>query len=1286
MIKRTSSLRLLVLPSLLAAAPVLQGHALGQDVPDWENPQVVGIHKEAPHAFVIPYTDASKAATLDPGESPWYRLLNGLWTFRWSPSPELRPVDFYMTDFDDSAWGQIPVPSNMEIEGHGVPIYVNTGYAWGPGTPPTIPHDVNSVGSYRHHFELPRAWQGRRVLITFDGVSSAFYLWVNGRKVGYSQESRTPAEFDITDFVRSGENLLAVEVYRYSDGSYLECQDFWRLSGIFRDVALWSPEGLRVGDFTVVTDLDDDYRDARLTVTTDVRHSGTGDESFSLEAKLLDAGGETVMPAMVGRGQVAAAGETSVTLEALIENPLKWSDEKPHLYTLLLTLKDASGRVVGVVPSRVGFREVEIRDAQVLVNGEPFELRGVNRHEHDPLTGHVMSRERMIEDIRIMKQHNFNLVRTSHYPNVRQWYELCDEYGLYVISEANIESHGMGYEPDVTLANRPEWEKAHLDRVERMVEAYRNHPSIIVWSMGNEAGDGVNFVAASRWIHESDPTRPVHYEGAANRPHVDIVSHMYEKVWDMEREAREPDPRPLMLCEYSHAMGNSNGNFTEYRDLFRSSQRAWGGAIWDFVDQGLLEPVPTPERVRDRSPAGLEGRFVGRHDAEKGAEGHVVLPDSETLNLEGPLSLEAVLLPVPIVPGVVDEAIHNPFVSKGTLGYALNQVDEELELSIALEGRSRPLAVRAHVPDDWYGQWHRLTGTYDGETARLFVDGGEVASARRAGRPSPGHFPVNIGRNPEELDHLTPTRFRDVRIYSRALSPDEVVDPAVRTDEGLVLWIAAEDIRDAGPAPEGHYFAYGGAFGPARTPSDENFCMNGVVSADRTPHPALAAIKKVQQYVHVRPVHLLQGEVSVQSASERVDALTGPVPPLLSVLQIENGYAFTSLDDIAVGRWELYGDGTLLGEGSLGVLDIPPRSSREVSLTLPEIAPEPGVEYRLQLVFLLKEDTPWARTGHVLAWEQLELPIHVAPEPLAELPDLEVLGDPTSSIEVRGPGFSAGFDPLSGLLTSLVRDGVEILAGPLHPHFWRAPVDNDRGNLMPSISGVWRDAHRFMTVRSFRTETPAQGVVRILVGADLPTVGASYDIVYTVYASGDIVIDADLEPGEISLPELPRFGMRARLRSGFEHLEWYGPGPQESYWDRHELPVGVYRTTVEDNAFEYSQPQETGNKVDVRWAALTNDSGVGLLAVGLPRLSVGALHYAAEDLDQGLYWHELTPRGDVYLNLDLHQRGVGGDDSWGALPHEPYRLMGAAYSYRFRLRPFDSEAESPMELSRVAMP
>ncbi len=351
-----------------------------------------------------------------------------------------------------------------------------------------------------------------------------------------------------------------------------------------------------------------------------------------------------------------------------------------------------------------------------------------------------------------------------------------------------------------------------MDRVERMVEAFKNHPSTIIWSLGNEAGDGVNFVAASKWIHDNEPTRPVHYERAEQEPHVDIVSHMYQKVWDMEKEAQEPDPRPLMQCEYVHAMGNSNGNFSRYFDLFRAGGRARGGAIWDFVDQGLLKPIPARQGVKDRSPSGLEGRFVGENDPEKGAEGYVVLPEAETLNLRGPLTLEAELLPVPVIPGAARTSPFNPFVSKGSSGYSLMQLKESLQLSIALRGERKPLVVKAPVPEGWYGAWHRLTGTYDGTTARLFVDGTLVASKEKAGQARPGHFPVNVGRNPEILDHLTPTRFRETRIYSRALSEAEVSDPASRGDDGLVLWLQAADIEQVADAP-------GGASTPTGEPS-----------------------------------------------------------------------------------------------------------------------------------------------------------------------------------------------------------------------------------------------------------------------------------------------------------------------------------------------------------------------------------------------------------------------------------------------------------------------------------
>jgi beta-galactosidase len=1256
-----------ILPAaLLSGHPLHPAPARAADLPDWEDPQVLAINKLDPHAPVYPFADEATARGLDRSKSPYYRLLNGRWKFRFSPHPGARPKAFFEPAFDDAAWDTIPVPANIEKHGYAPPVYVNIGYAWGWGTPPRVPHDQNYVGSYRHRFEVPASWQGRRVRITFQGVCAGFYLWVNGKRVGYSEDSRGPAEFDVTDAVVPGENLLAVEVYRFTDGSYLEAQDFWRLSGIFRDVVLWSTEPVHIADFRVVTDLDAQYRDATLKVDVTVGNSALTWQAFSLDATLLDAAGRPAFNAVARAVTRAEPGEAPrVSVEARVASPLKWSDEKPNLYTLLLTLRDAAGKSLGVVPWQVGFREVETRDGKILVNGQPILVRGVNRHEWDPETAQYVRTDTMVKDIEILKQNNFNLVRTAHYPNVPEWYELADRYGVYLVAESNIESHGMGYDPATTLGNKPEWEAAHLDRTRRNVETFKNHASVIIWSLGNEAGDGVNFVAASQWVRKNDPTRPVHYERADKAAHVDIVSHMYQSAADMAREAANGDPRPLIQCEYSHAMGNSNGGFDEYWKVFESGGRARGGAIWDWVDQGHRESTPPRVVVKDRTKHALTALLVGRTEADMGAEGYLSLPDAGHLDLRDALTLEAVLYPRPALMGAAYPHVArlHPFVSKGDLGFQLMQDGDAVQLWLRFPGEREPLLVRAPVPAGWYGAWHRLTGTYDGKVARLYLDGRPVATAEKPGRLSPGHFPLNVGRNPERVDVRTPARFREARVWSRALSEAEIAAPDTRPDDALVLWLRAADAKETRPGGDGSYFAFGGDFGPTTTPSDENFCQNGVVSADRTPHPAMGEIKKRQQYVDVAPVDLARG-----------------------VVEVLNRYDFTTLSEVAVGRFQVRADDRLVAEGAFPALDVAPHGTKRFTLPLPSLAPEPGVEHWLDLTFVLAADTPWAKAGHVLAHEQLALaPAKPAPElATAALPELTVTGG-TRQVTVEGPDFAYGFDPATGLLTSIRSKGVELLAGPLRPDFWRAPNDNDRGSDMMKRLGVWRDAHRSLTVRSFRNETPAKGVVRLVLQADLPSVSSRYDVAYSIYGTGDLVVEASFDPGEAKLPDLPRFGMQAKLVPGHETLAWYGPGPEETYADRRDRPVGVYETTVTANYFPYSQPQETGNKVEVRWAAITRPGGGGLLAVGAPRLGVNALHHAAEDLDQAVHHHHMTPRSETYLNLDGTQMGLGGDDSWGALPLEKYRIKAAPMSYRFRLRPI-GPGDQPMALSKVTMP
>ncbi len=596
-----------------------------QTQPDWENQYVISRNKERPHATLISYATFEQAQAGNREASPFYMSLNGAWRYRWVDHPDKAPADFFRTSFDASAWETIDVPSNVELEGHGTPIYVNIKYTFKKdpprvmGEPPgeyNAFHERNPVSSYRKTFTLPPAWKGRRIFINFDGVSSAFYLWINGKSVGYSQGSRTPAEFDITDFVKEGENQAAVKVYRYSDGSYLECQDFWRLSGIFRDVYLWSAPQAHIRDFAVQTDLSSDFRHAVLRLKADLDCGGTEDGArFTCDAYLVDQAGDAVggMPLESAK----FIGEGEFVLETLIRDPLKWTAETPNLYTLILALEDREGRVQEYLSTAVGFREVVIEGNQLLVNGQPVLIKGTNRHEHDPDRGHVVTREMMIRDIELMKRHNLNTVRTSHYPDVPEWYDLCDHYGLYVIDEANIESHGMGY-GDESLAKDPSWMEAHLDRVRRMFERDKNHPCIIVWSIGNEMGDGVNTEACAAWLKENDlQGRPVQSERAGRATHTDIFCPMYMELWLLDRWSRgqgdkwasswcgeafkwedgETPDRPLILCEYAHAMGNSVGNFQDYWDVIEKYPALQGGCIWDWVDQGLRREIPGGEGV-----------------------------------------------------------------------------------------------------------------------------------------------------------------------------------------------------------------------------------------------------------------------------------------------------------------------------------------------------------------------------------------------------------------------------------------------------------------------------------------------------------------------------------------------------------------------------------------------------------------------------------------------------------------------------------------------------------------
>ncbi len=1211
--------------------------------PDWENEQVFGRNKEPGRATAWPYPDRAGAVQATREATPYHQSLNGDWRFHWVPHPDQRPVDFYQPAFDVSGWKTIAVPGNWQRQGYDTPLYTNITYPFQVdpprvmGEPPpeyTNFKARNPVGSYRREFTVPEAWKGRQVFLQFDGVDSAFYLWINGRQVGYSEDSRTPAVFNITQYLQEGANVLAVEVYRYSNGSYLEDQDYFRLSGIYRNVHLWSAAALHIRDFFAHAELDAQCRDGDLRVDVEVQNFADQPQGFKVAAELLDAAGQTVLQGLTADGRADAAGKASVTLRKPVAQPALWSAEQPNLYRLLLTLTDAAGRTVEVTTCQVGFRRVEMKDGFLLVNGQRVYLKGVNRHEHDPVTGHTVSVESMIRDIQLMKQLNVNAVRTSHYPNDPQWYDLCDRLGLYVIDEANIESHGMGY-GEKSLAKDPAWKAAHLDRTQRMVERDKNHPCVIIWSLGNEAGNGVNFYATYDWTKQRDPSRPVQYERAELDRNTDIYCPMYATIEHMVDYAKKNPPRPLIQCEYAHAMGNSVGNLQDYWDAIEAYPSLQGAFIWDWVDQGLLVDVPTGRRIADCQDASLTGVVTGAVDSELGVTGPVAMANDPRLNLTGPLTLDVVFRGNRV-------GAFNPLISKGDHQFLLRLDNNGVNFTLhqgGWQGLSVPYG-QASLADGW----NRITAVYDGSHLRLYVNGRPVADKPLTGQIDASEFPVNIGRNSEIPSRVSVLPIQTARIYSRALSAEEIAAAGPPAKDGLVLDLDLRRVSDE-QVPLGRgdkYFAYGGDFGDR--PNDGNFCCNGVVHPDRTLHPHAWEVKKVYQHIKVHADDLAAGKIRVQ-----------------------NKYFFTNLNEFEA-RWVLRRDGREVQSGSLGCLDVPPQASQAVTVPLPSVSQDG--EYFLTVSFALPEDRSWAAAGHVAAWDQFRLP---GPAALTDAggtglpPELKTTDE---RLMISGDGFAAAIGKATGELVSYQVDGVELLAGPVAPSFWKAPNDNQMRSRYMQQTQPWRSAAAERKLVALETALVANAI-QVTARYRLPVGGADYQVGYRVTRDGRIGIETAYTPGQGKAALLPRFGVTWAMPQAFERVAWYGRGPHETYWDRQTSgEIAVYQSTVDELVFPYVRAQDTGNRTEVRWLTLTNQDGLGVRVEGAQPLSASAWPFTLADLEAAMHPYELPRRDFNTVFVDDRLHGVGGDNSWGALTHPQYTLPGdRPYRLNFTLVP-----------------
>ena len=963
---------------------------------DWENPAVLGINK-------LPYHSTLQLPSRQ-GECKEIVSLDGQWHFRWSPNPEERPKGFEAADYDVSQWDKIAVPGNWQTQGYGTPIYININYPFvrhRPYVTQEPPRDWtayarrNPVGSYVTFFNATDEMLSQNVILHFGGVKSAMYVWVNGKKVGYSQNSMSPAEFDITKYLHKGENRLAVEVYRWSDGSYLEDQDMWRLSGIFRSVQLWVRPLVHIADYRVKAEPNADYSKASVTAYMKICNMG-GKTSKDMGIR-LNIDGKNIE----GRVKDIAIGDTiSASLEYTIDNPRLWSAAKPNLYPFSIELIDNKGNVSEHFDYHLGVKRVECVGEVFKVNGKNVKLRGVNRHDHHPRTGRYVDDATYEKDIALMKQANINFLRTSHYPDREYLYELCDRYGMYVMDEANQESHGYGY-ANKDMGEDPAWKEAHVDRATSLVERDKNHPCVILWSLGNEGGIGPNIQAMYDKVKSFDSSFLPFYD--CHPRYSSLYDEGYPTPKMIKENAAKVKDKPYIAREYAHAMGNSMGNFKEYWDVIYADSSIAGAAIWDWVDQGLAKPK----------------------------------------------------------------------------------------------------------------------------------DGGKM----------------------------------------RLSSSLELMD-----DE---------------------FWAYGGDFGDR--PNDGNFCINGLVASDRTPHPHYYVVKHVYQPIHFS---MIDGKIIKKSMDPTVD-----------------------VDDFDYAT-----DTTIVSN-----------------------------EKTIIVKAMLKDDTPWAKKGFVVASEQFvvepySFPVFAATSrkspKVKKREDYEVLTEKGSVV----------IDD-KGSITEINVNGRNILKAPLEPYFWKPENDNQQKAGFAKRVAPWEKAGENRQLKSIKVSS-SKGITTIKCAYTLP-VGADYELCYSINSVGDIKVEADYRPTQADIPLIPKFGMRMRLTSDFDKVEYYGRGPWENYPDRKlGYDIGHYTMPITDFQVDYVRPQDNGNRCDVRWLTLSSD-GCSMRIDGGQALCIRAWDYGEENLDVK-HPYELK-RGDfVNLNIDLNIHGVGGADTWGKRTLPEYTIDGnQSYHYSF---------------------
>ena len=1226
---------------------------------DWENPYIFEKGQNAPHAFHIPYSTRAEALNNAKNNTENFCLLNGQWKFKWIEKPELVPKGFYRPTYNVKKWDDITVPGDWQMEGYGHPKFRNITHAF-ESNPPYIPDYYNPTGCYKRTFTISANWlRTKEVMLRFEGIKSASYVWVNGHRVGYNQGGFEPAEYNITPFIKKGKNDLSVQVIRFCDGSYLEDQDMWRLSGIFRDVELYAQPKVFIHDFYFTTDLDENYKNAMLNIELDVQNSfKTSVLGYSLVVDVLDTRNKSILDTVLTKNNIQfQSGQIKkIKLQTLVNDPLKWSAEIPNLYTILFELKDEKGEIIETFSKNLGFREVEIKNEAILVNGMPLKFNGVNSHMQDPRYGQSVPLETLRKDLLLMKQFNINCVRTCHYPPSPEYIDLADELGIYLFDEVGDEAHET-----IWLSSDTTYTEMYKDRSRKLVYRDRNHASVVVWSAGNESGIGENIHEVIKTGKAIDPSRPGWMYGGNTFyiPFEDIVGPRYWiplQVKNLaEHKALGPeDHRPSFMDEYLAATGNGLGGLNEYWDLIWKNPRLTGGAIWDWISPGIYTPLL---KTSDASTFKNNGAIMGRPTFVKGKNGRglkfsghddwVEFYRSPSLDITG----KGLTISFWVNPSEIPQP--NTFITKGDHQYGII-MDSPESIEFYIYSGTRIFA-KTRVPSNWYGNWHHVAGIYNGQSLKLYVDNKKVAETKFSGTINHTPFPLCIGREAENQDQgqysgrLSSMTIDEVMVFDKAVELKAL--QTLSTEDKPVLALDFETDKK-----EGEFFAVGLG---GRT--------YGIVWPDRKIQPEIYQIKKSAQPVKVEALNLEKGMV-----------------------KITNRHNFKNLNEFTT-FWKITKEGKVLQSGNMNI-EIEPQQSKEVTIPFKKIQYTNGKEIILNVSFRLNKSNNWTSTGHEVAWEQFILSAQKCykKEKVASASHIKI-EKTKNGISVVGNQFKYVFDRQTGEISKLIFNNTNYIDKGPRFNVWRAPLANDvdpwgceqfkKNNYTPglgrSIDNQLRTLgleNMVVQVDNIETKQISDKEVKIKINAysnssdSIPESAFERNEIWTVYADGTIELEQNIVPHGPMPDMLPRVGMQFLLPKTFNEVEWYGRGPFETYPDRKTgAKIGLYQSTADREYVPYIMPQDYGNHTDVRWLKVSDKKGNGMMIKSDRLLNFSFQKYSTENLSRAVYTYQLNEAPFNTLNMDYEVSGVGGTS---IRQLEKYRVKAQVKTFRLTLKPF----------------